>query len=560
MKIRSVEFRNMGSYGNNTQKIVFDDQQGNFYLVVGANGAGKSTVSDVIKFGLYGKLDNKPLRDIPNRFNKNAYVKIVLEKNPTNIVTIERGIAPGIFNLYVNGVAYDQAGKKNMQEYLEDEILGIPYYVFNNMISLSINDFKSFLSMKVHDKRMIIDRLFGLEIIGAIKWKVKYQIKLLKEQSDNLLTEISVLEKSIAKSNEELEALNEKLKIAGEERKQVLLEKYDRLNTFLDKALTNLKKIQDKDKDLSDSLDSWNKTFSNIQLECRHRTEKINLFEKGKCPTCESDLTTDYHKHMLEEYLDSNKSALAEIEKIKDEQKLIKEKRSDLKKLYDDLNDKKFAASAQLKLVNEEVESIDNIKSTDNDMQTQSLQNIITDSVDKKRDAAYKKDIEDKKANFYKIIEEIFGDKGIKLEAIRKILPILNAEIKKVLHDLNMEYRVTFNEEFEAEIQTLGFVVSAEQLSTGERKKVDFAVLIALIRLMKMKFSGVNLVFLDEIFSSIDSDGIHHILKVLSNTCKELNLNIFVINHSQLPTEIFDYRVEIGKNNGFSNLEIEKIQ
>ena len=560
MKIRSVEFRNMGSYGNNTQKIVFDDQQGNFYLVVGANGAGKSTVSDVIKFGLYGKLDNKPLRDIPNRFNKNAYVKIVLEKNPTNIVTIERGIAPGIFNLYVNGVAYDQAGKKNMQEYLEDEILGIPYYVFNNMISLSINDFKSFLSMKVHDKRMIIDRLFGLEIIGAIKWKVKYQIKLLKEQSDNLLTEISVLEKSIAKSNEELDALNEKLKIAGEERKQVLLEKYDRLNTFLDKALTNLKKIQDKDKDLSDSLDSWNKTFSNIQLECRHRTEKINLFEKGKCPTCESDLTTDYHRHMLEEYLDSNKSALAEIEKIKDEQKLIKEKRSDLKKLYDDLNDKKFAASAQLKLVNEEVESIDNIKSTDNDMQTQSLQNIITDSVDKKRDAAYKKDIEDKKANFYKIIEEIFGDKGIKLEAIRKILPILNAEIKKVLHDLNMEYRVTFNEEFEAEIQTLGFVVSAEQLSTGERKKVDFAVLIALIRLMKMKFSGVNLVFLDEIFSSIDSDGIHHILKVLSNTCKELNLNIFVINHSQLPTEIFDYRVEIGKNNGFSNLEIEKIQ
>ena len=560
MKIRSVEFRNVGSYGNNLQKIVFDDQQGNFYLVVGANGAGKSTVSDVIKFGLYGKLDNKPLRDIPNRFNKAAYVKIVLEKNPTNIVTIERGIAPGIFNLYVNGVAYDQAGKKNMQEYLEDEILGIPYYVFNNMISLSINDFKSFLSMKVHDKRMIIDRLFGLEIIGAIKWKVKYQIKLLKEQSDSLLTEISVLEKSILKSNEELDDLNEKLKIAGEEKKQQLVEKLDRLNTFLEKALTNLKKIQDKDKELSDSLDTWNKTFSNLQHDCRTRNEKIDLFEKGKCPTCESDLTTDYHKHLLQEYLESNKSALEEIESIKAEQKVIKEKRADLKKLYDELNDKKFAASAQIKLVNEEINGIDNLATTDNDMQTQSLQNIISDSIEKKSDAARRKDLEDKKANFYRIVEEIFGDKGIKLEAIRKILPILNAEIKKVLHDLNMEYRVTFNEEFEAEIQTLGFVVTAEQLSTGERKKIDFAVLIALIRLLKMKFSGVNLVFLDEIFSSIDSDGIHHILKVLSNTCRELNLNIFVINHSQLPTEIFDYRVEISKNNGFSNLQIEKIQ
>lgn len=560
MKIRSVEFKNMGSYGNNTQKIVFDDQQGNFYLVVGANGAGKSTVSDVIKFGLYGKLDNKPLRDIPNRFNKNAYVKIVLEKNPTNIVTIERGIAPGIFNLYVNGVAYDQAGKKNMQEYLEDEILGIPYYVFNNMISLSINDFKSFLSMRVHDKRMIIDRLFGLEIIGAIKWKVKYQIKLLKEQSENLLTEISVLEKSILKSNEELDALNEKLKIAGEEKKQVLVEKLTRLNAFLTKAQENLKKIQDKDKDLSDSLDTWTKTFSNLQHDCRTRTEKINLFEKGKCPTCESDLTTDYHKHLLEEYLESNKSAKEEIENVKKEQETIKEKRKELKKLYDDLNDKRFAASAQIKLINDEISGIDNIDATENDMQTQSLQNIIDDSIEKKRDASYRKDLEDKKANFYRIVEEIFGDKGIKLEAIRKILPILNAEIKKVLHDLNMEYRVTFNEEFEAEIQTLGFTVTAEQLSTGERKKVDFAVLIALIRLLKMKFSGVNLVFLDEIFSSIDSDGIHHILKVLSNTCRELNLNIFVINHSQLPTEIFDYRVEISKNNGFSNLKIDKIE
>jgi DNA repair exonuclease SbcCD ATPase subunit len=169
------------------------------------------------------------------------------------------------------------------------------------------------------------------------------------------------------------------------------------------------------------------------------------------------------------------------------------------------------------------------------------------------------KELEEKKANFYKIIEDIFGDKGVKISALKRILPVLNAEIRKVLHDLNMDYRVSFNEEFEVDIQHLGFRVSPEQLSTGERKKVDFAALIALIRLMKTKFAGLNLIYLDEIFSSIDSDGIHHILKVLHKTCRELNLNIFVINHSQLPTEIFDYRAEITKNNGFSNLIVEKI-
>jgi energy-coupling factor transporter ATP-binding protein EcfA2 len=138
-------------------------------------------------------------------------------------------------------------------------------------------------------------------------------------------------------------------------------------------------------------------------------------------------------------------------------------------------------------------------------------------------------------------------------------MPLLNAEIKKVMSDLNMDYRVTFNEEFDVNIQHLGFNVSPDQLSTGERKKIDFATLIALIRLMKVRFAGLNLTFLDEIFSSIDSDGIHHILNVLRKICKELNLNIFVINHSPLPVEIFDYKIDIAKSNGFSNLIVEKI-
>lgn len=558
MKIKSISWKNFGSYGNNTQKLVFDEQQGNFYLVVGSNGAGKSTVSDVIKFGLYGKLDNKKLADIPNRFNKNAYVQIILEKNPTTLVTIERGIAPGIFNLSVNGIPYDQAGKKNMQEFLEDEILGIPYYVFNNMISLSINDFKSFISMRVHDKRMIIDRLFGLEIIGAIKWKVKYQIKLLKEQAESLFTEISVLEQTIKKSNSEMELLNEKLKIAGEEKKTELIEQGQKLNAFIKKAGEHLEAIETKDKDLKDSIDSWNKTLYGLQSECKHRTEKINLFEKGKCPTCESDLTTSYHQNLLQDYLNSNETAKAEIADIKETHEELTEKKKKLKAMYDEVNRKKLTASAQVTLINEELKKLNSAENFDE--QTSSLQNIITDSETKKNDAAVKKDIEERKANFYKIVEDVFGDKGIKLAAIKRILPLLNTEIKKVLQDLNMDYRVIFNEEFEVDIQHLGFNVSPDQLSTGERKKVDFAALIALIRLMKMKFAGVNMIFLDEIFSSIDSDGIYHILKVLHKTCRELNLNIFVINHSQLPTEIFDYRMEIIKNNGFSNLNVEKIQ
>jgi DNA repair exonuclease SbcCD ATPase subunit len=556
MKIKSIEWKNFGSYGNNAQNISFDENQGNFFLVLGGNGAGKSTMSDVIKFGLYGKVDSKKLRDLPNRFNGNMHIKIIVEKNPGTVATIERGLSPSYLKVAVNGVDYDQAGKKNIQEFIEEEILGIPYYVFNNMVSLSVNDFKSFINMGVNDKRMIIDRLFGLEVLGAIKWKVRYQIKSMKEQIDIIDSEISVIERNVASSSSELAVLNEKLKTASAEKKKSYASKIEKLKEFLSNAQSRLAEIYEKEKQVSDTISNWNDMLSDHKTEIHVCQEKIRLYENGKCPTCEGDLTTDHHKSLLKDYLQRSEESKTAVDSINVSLAQLRERKEKIRIAFNDLNTKKSSASTQMDNYTVELKKMSGDIS---DEQTKSLQNIIDENVRTKDTAIKRKTTEEKKVNFYKIIEEIFGDKGVKISAIKRILPVLNAEIKKVLQELGMDYRVMFNEEFEVDIQHLGFSVSPEQLSTGERKKVDFAALIALIRLMKSKFAGLNLIFLDEIFSSIDSDGIHHILKVLHNTCRELNLNIFVINHSQLPTEIFDYRVEISKNSGFSNLSIEKI-
>jgi len=164
----------------------------------------------------------------------------------------------------------------------------------------------------------------------------------------------------------------------------------------------------------------------------------------------------------------------------------------------------------------------------------------------------------EEKTSWLKTIDDILGEKGVKQMAIKTILPSLNSEIMDLLSKMHLDYRVIFDEEFNASIYHMGIEVSSQTLSTGEMKKVDFVVLIAIMKLMKMKFSNINLLFLDELFSSVDPDGVYSILKILKNTCKELGLNIFVINHAPMPHEIFDWKMEIQKLNNFSSLSIDK--
>ena len=145
MRILKVEFRNFASYGNRTQVIEFEKDQSELYLVLGGNGAGKSTLAKVITYLCYGRVEGANLKDLPNRVNGNLWGKIWMESRG-NQIEIQRGVSPGIFTVLINGTEYDVAGKSNLQEFLESEIYEIPYHVFKNVIILSVNDFKSFIS------------------------------------------------------------------------------------------------------------------------------------------------------------------------------------------------------------------------------------------------------------------------------------------------------------------------------------------------------------------------------------------------------------------------------
>lgn len=558
MKIKKIQFRNIASYGNNTQEIAFVKGEGNFYLVLGGNGSGKSTISDVIKFGLYGKLKNKKLSDIPNRFNNAAWCQITLQKDNFTEVVIERGISPSFLKVFVNGQEYDQAGKTNVQRFIEEDIIGLPFYVFNNIISLSINDFKSFLSMRVHDKRMIIDKIFSLEIINRMRTQVRNDAKVVRDKVLEFTKECEVLEHAIIKSESELTKLELLLNENNKEKIADLQIEVDKFNTLLVKVKDKLSEVSEKEVKLKAKVNAINQLLNSERYTIKQVTEKENLYKNEKCPTCSGDLHTDEHKEILNDWILKKEESEKIITEQNESLKTLNETQIKIQEIKNKLNEQQTKAIVKINHYNSEIKklSTDDIDSS----QTDSLKNIIDDSVSKKKKAKRNRDSNENKGNFYRVLEDIFGEKGVKQLAVKKILPSLNTEINRLIKELNMEYRVMFNDEFDAEINHLGHNVSPEMLSTGERKKLDFAVLIALIKMMKIKFQGLNLIFLDEIFSSLDSDAIHHVLEILSKLCKELNLNTFVINHSPLPVEIFDYKIEVTKDNGFSNIEIDKVQ
>lgn len=554
MRIKKVEWKNFASYGNRKQILEFPDEP-SLFQVIGENGSGKSSISQVITFAFYGKVEGKKLGDIPNRINGNAWVRVEFESDGRNIV-VERGLEPSLFDLYIDGMKYDQAGQRTVQDYLSDDILGIPYYVFNNTILLSINDFKSFIKMSVQDKRAIVDKIFGFHILNQMRDALKEESKKIKESMDNLSGQMTSIKNSIEKSHSEMEFLVSEIEEKSKERLESLnesLEAFINLQEMHSQKINDFKKIETE---FNSSNLSANQSLAEARTKMKDILRRLSLYESDKCPTCESLLDTDFHsnvKNGLEIESKKMESNLSEIESLILD---LRKKETDINSTKSDLRDKGNKISAKIIEVNREIESLSH--KSGRDEQLGSLKRII-DNLESDSQSIQSESFKvEEKSNWIKTLDDILSEKGVKQLAIRTILPSLNSEILDLLGQMHLDYQVVFDEEFKAIIYHMGIEIPVQTLSTGEMKKVDFVVLVAIMKLMKLKFSSINLLFLDELFSSVDPDGIYSILKILQRITRELGLNIFVINHAPMPHEIFDWKLEVKKMNNFSAITIDK--
>ena len=556
MKIQSIELKNFASYGNKIQKIEFEEDKSELFLTLGKNGEGKTTIANAIVFALYGKVEGVKMSDLPNRINKELWVRIKLQCKSTDIV-IERGLAPGIFKVLLNGVEFDKAGKKSVQDYLEEEIFGIPYHVFKNIIILSVNDFKSFLTMSGNDKRQIIDKMFGFSIINEMQNAIKDERRSLKGDIDSFTRELTQI-------NENIGSVREKLEVLMEESQEKDKQKIQELKDSLIKYDDNKKKLEDAQTKITESLGNFAtdlQTKQSSESELRYKLaelkKKLELYENNTCPTCESELTGDFHTERKGEIKTELSLLPKRLEQVTIEVEGVKESINDLRTKDRAVRDKVSTLNTNIKgFKNELLRIKEAIQGT---ADFSHLEQIIKDfEIQEKQ----KEDLKDIKSNdyvFLEMIEEVLGEDGVKNLAIKTILPGLNANIAAMVQTMHLHFHIRFDEKFNCIINHLGEEINPMTLSTGERKKADFIIIIAIIKILKLRFPQLNLLFLDELLSSVDADGIHNILKILSQVIKESKINTFVINHTPLPREIFDVEVQIYRENGFSKFDVIKI-
>jgi DNA repair exonuclease SbcCD ATPase subunit len=556
MRIDYIEFKNFASYGNKVQRLEFDQDQSELFLTLGKNGDGKTTIANAIIYGLYGKVEGVKLSDLPNRINKDLLVKIGIQCG-TMKIDIERGLMPNKFSVMINGIEFDKAGKKSVQDYLEEEVFGIPYHVFKNIIILSINDFKSFLTMNNSDKRQIIDRMFGFSILNDMQKQIKEERKQVKMDIDTYESELSQLLESIKSVRGKLNTLLEESNTANKSKIEELKEGLLSLKSTVEKLDVERKSHEGEMNKFNSQYNDKHSDAKDIKREIDYLKKKLALYESGHCPTCETKLDSEWHTNQKCEFEENIKTNMDSIKSFKVEMDALSEKVTDARESKLELEGQIREHKINMGQLKAELLKL---KNTPDDKNFDHLKTLITEFEDKESTKSNEKDNLNADYNFMEIVEQVLGEDGVKNLAVKTILPGLNANIAAMASTMHLQFHIRFDEKFDCIINHLGEDINPLTLSTGERKKADFIIIIAIIKILKLRFPQLNLLFLDELLSSVDHDGVYNILKILNQVIKENKINTFVINHTVLPHEIFDKKIQIYRENGFSKFSIENIE
>lgn len=553
MKIESIKWRNFTSWGNAWHELHFDGDS-SLSLICGENGAGKTSISNLVTYMLYGQLDDFTLKEIPNRINRNMEGYITVSSRGRKVV-VHRGLNPQSFDVEVDGKPVETAGKANIQAYLENEIIGVPYSLFKNSIALSVDDFKSFIKMSPNDKREIIDRLFGYGEINEISRRVKDKIKEIRREADDLSSRIDGYNDSIETVNGKIERIRESEKGSGERAKARAEAEagMNACNEALGKINEKAAAIESRMRETSARENEARKAYSDAGYELMGIRKKLELYSNSRCPTCGARLDDDEHEKMKRDLLEAEKAALAKHEACAAEMNSIGVSLSELDGKMRLAKNKADAARIRIAELRKTAEAADeNYRKRIGEMEA-----LIAEIEAKIEPAEKRLGVCRRNLGLLDVVLGVFSESGLKKHISGMYLPVINGYVEELRETLGIGYRIVFDANYDCRVYEFGEEIRYRTMSKGERKKADIAVTLAFLKILKTKVNDINMLFLDEVLSGIDVESCNKLLVIFKKFARDLGLNVFIVHHANLESSIVDSVMEIRKQNGFSHFADE---
>ena len=568
IKFEKVRWKNFLSTGLNFTEINLTKSPNT--LIIGNNGAGKSTILDALCFGLFGKpfrKINKP--QLPNSINQaDCVVEIEFSIGKKQYKVI-RGIKPNTFEVYCNGILVDQDAKaKDYQEHLEKFILKLNYKSFTQVVILGSASFVPFMQLSPADRRAIIEDLLDIQIFSSMNGVVKEKMAVIKDTSTKNKYEMDLTSEKINFQKQSIEE-HRKHNDAEIEKKQKDIADSEEQVKKLTKDIELIQKhIDVLNSKISDQMAMQKKSGKLVHLESKleSRLKKIEkevgfYHDNSDCPTCKQGINQEFREQQITTL---NETKVEVNDALTDIAKQIAETSDRIDAIQKILqhiqahNNEVVKHNSTITAVNNfigklqsEINELSNRKDNleEENAKLKELKTELATLVIKQEQLASEK-------QYYEFAGNLLKDTGIKTKIIRQYLPIMNKLINKYLAAMDFFVNFNINESFEETIKSrhrdeFGYA----NFSEGEKMRIDLALLFTWRQIAKLKNStNTNLLILDEVFdSSLDGVGTEEFLKLIHEMGNDTN--IFVISHKG--DQLFDkFRsiIKFEKKNNFSQV------
>ena len=564
---QKIRWKNFLSTGNQFTEIDF--QESNTNLIIGTNGAGKSTMLDALTFVLF----NKPFRKInkPQLINttneRDCLVEIEFEIN-TRQYLVRRGIKPNVFDIVVNGTElHREADDRAMQRVLEDNILKVNYKSFTQIVILGSSTFVPFMQLTSANRREVIEDLLDIRIFSLMNNILKDKIRTQKDQVKSLdLKKENLKDKMKMQQNfiDELENRgnaninSNKEKIADLDNEIV---HYMDQNSILEQAISRNVEDQEKFIGAGDKLVKLNNLKGKISQKVSTITKEHKFFtENTVCPTCTQDIEESFRLNKIDDAQNRAKElrdGYAELEQaIESEQgrerqfNALSKENTKLTHGISQNNTRISLNQRQIRDLEHEIQTItENIANRNSEHEKldefkTNLQNTFKDLSEKKQEIVY-----------HDFAYSLLKDDGVKTKIIRKYLPFINQQVNRYLQMMDFYINFHLDEEFKETVKSpIHEDFSYSSFSEGEKMRIDLALLFTWREVARVKNSvNTNLLIMDEVFdSSLDGFGTDEFLKIIRYVIKDAN--IFVISHKQDMQDKFESVIKFDKVKGFSRM------